>query len=56
MLTDWLKIMMDEIARKQAELDSARAEEQLRENERKTAQPPQDKKQGATKGAKAGRP
>lgn len=56
MLTDWLKIMMDEIARKQAELDRARAEQQLRENERATAEALPDPKRGATKRAKARRP
>ncbi|HEY7377566.1 MAG TPA: hypothetical protein VH542_02665 [Steroidobacteraceae bacterium] len=33
MLTDWLRIMLDEIARKQAERESARAEQQARELE-----------------------
>jgi hypothetical protein len=56
MLTDWLKIMMDEIARKQVELDSARAEQQLRENERKAVEAQPDKKHRSSKGAKAGRP
>jgi hypothetical protein len=56
MLTDWLKIMMDEIARKQAELDHARAEQQLRENERKTAESHQDTKRRAPKSAKARSP
>jgi hypothetical protein len=56
MLTDWLKIMMDEIARKQGELDSARAEQQLRESERKTAEAHLDTKRRVTKGAKARRP
>ena len=52
MLTDWLKIMMDEIARKQAERESARVEQELRERERCAAQPAADAK---TRGQKAGR-
>ena len=56
MLTDWLKIMLDEIARKQAELDSGRAEQQRREQERATAEPHQEAKRRASKGAKARRP
>jgi hypothetical protein len=52
MLTDWLKIMMDEIARKQAELESARAEQELRERERSVAQQPPASKSGATKSAR----
>lgn len=34
MLSDWLKLMLEEIARKQAERDGARAEQQQRELER----------------------
>jgi hypothetical protein len=56
MLTDWLKIMLDEIARKQADLDRARTEQQLRENERKAAEPHQDTKRRAPKSAKARSP
>ena len=37
MLTEWLRIMLDEIARKQAECESARAEQQARELERAQA-------------------
>ncbi|HKE43748.1 MAG TPA: hypothetical protein VKB41_04330 [Steroidobacteraceae bacterium] len=33
MLTDWLRIMLDEIARKQAELESGRTEQRARESE-----------------------
>lgn len=37
MLTEWLRIMLDEIARKQADRESARAEQQARELERAPA-------------------
>jgi hypothetical protein len=36
-MTEWLKLMLEEIARKQAEQESARAELALREQERASA-------------------
>ncbi|HEY4645709.1 MAG TPA: hypothetical protein VIH25_05460 [Steroidobacteraceae bacterium] len=39
-MTEWLKLMLEEIARKQAEQDSARAEEALRAQERRSARDP----------------
>jgi hypothetical protein len=56
MLTDWLKIMMDEIARKQAELENARAEQERRERERSAAQPSPVSKSRGARSAKGSRP
>jgi len=47
-MTEWLKVMLEEIARKQAEQDSGRAEQALRERESAHGDesPPQRRKQG----------
>jgi hypothetical protein len=37
MLSDWLKLMLEEIARKQMERESAHAEQQQRDRERAAA-------------------
>lgn len=38
-MTEWLKLMLEEIARRQAEQERGRAEEALRERERAQARP-----------------
>ncbi len=47
-MTEWLKLMLEEIARKHAEQENARAEEALRERER--AQTSTDKSSKQTPG------
>ena len=38
MISEWMKVMLDEIARKAAEAEHARLEEQRRREEREAAQ------------------
>ena len=44
MISEWMKVMLEEISRKKAEAEQARAEQQLRDDERRreapTAAPP----------------
>ncbi|HZF25190.1 MAG TPA: hypothetical protein VEZ88_02930 [Steroidobacteraceae bacterium] len=57
MLSDWLRIMLDEIARKQTQLENARAEQQSRELDRARAPPEPARKAGRrARGAPERRP
>ena len=40
MISEWMKVMLEEISRKKAEAEQARAEEQARADERARAEQP----------------
>jgi hypothetical protein len=39
MISEWMKVMLEEISRKKAEAEQARAEEQRRRDERRAEEP-----------------
>ena len=55
-MTEWLKLMLEEIARKHAERESAAAEAARRESERASAPPEEPAAQGRAKTERANEP